>query len=147
MPLNPKKHEMPVQEPSVRAHNFSEVALGYTPEIAFEEAARCLNCKNAPCVQGCPVNIDIPGFIAKLKNKATKVKGYQVYVHKNKKFKHKKGKKDTWFGFRPNKKLKNKKIRFNRPTKKKTYLKVRAYVKLGKKKYIYGPWSNVKVVK
>ncbi len=69
MPLNPKKHEMPVQAPEVRAHNFNEVALGYTPEIAFEEAARCLNCKNAPCVQGCPVNIDIPGFIAKLKNK------------------------------------------------------------------------------
>ncbi len=69
MPLNPKKHEMPVQAPEVRAHNFDEVALGYTPEIAFEEAARCLNCKNAPCVQGCPVNIDIPGFIAKLKNK------------------------------------------------------------------------------
>ncbi len=69
MPLNPKKHEMPVQAPEVRAHNFYEVALGYTPEIAFEEAVRCLNCKNAPCVQGCPVNIDIPGFIAKLKNK------------------------------------------------------------------------------
>ncbi len=69
MPLDPKKHAMPVQDPAVRAHNFNEVALGYTPEIAFEEAARCLNCKNAPCVQGCPVNIDIPGFIAKLKNK------------------------------------------------------------------------------
>ena len=69
MPLNPKKHDMPVQAPEVRAHNFSEVALGYTPEIAFEEAARCLNCKNAPCVQGCPVNIDIPGFISKLKQK------------------------------------------------------------------------------
>ena len=69
MPLDPKKHLMPVQEPSVRAHNFSEVALGYTPEIAFAEAARCLNCKNAPCVQGCPVNIDIPSFISKLKNR------------------------------------------------------------------------------
>ena len=69
MPLDPKKHAMPVQDPAVRAHNFNEVALGYTPEIAFEEAARCLNCKNAPCVQGCPVNIDIPGFIAKLKNR------------------------------------------------------------------------------
>ncbi|MBQ3667752.1 MAG: dihydropyrimidine dehydrogenase, partial [Clostridia bacterium] len=69
MPLNPKKHEMPVQAPEVRAHNFSEVALGYTPEIAFEEAVRCLNCKNAPCVAGCPVNIDIPGFINKLKQK------------------------------------------------------------------------------
>ncbi|MBO4297371.1 MAG: NADPH-dependent glutamate synthase [Clostridia bacterium] len=69
MPLNPKKHEMPTQEASVRAHNFNEVALGYPPEIAFEEAARCLNCKNAPCVQGCPVNIDIPGFIARLKSR------------------------------------------------------------------------------
>ena len=69
MPLDPKKHAMPVQDPAVRAHNFNEVSLGYTPEIAFEEAARCLNCKNAPCVQGCPVNIDIPGFIAKLKNR------------------------------------------------------------------------------
>ncbi|MBR5750895.1 MAG: NAD(P)-binding protein, partial [Clostridia bacterium] len=69
MPLDPKKHAMPVQDAAVRAHNFDEVALGYTPEIAFAEAARCLNCKNAPCVQGCPVNIDIPGFIAKLKNR------------------------------------------------------------------------------
>ena len=80
MPLNPKKHDMPVQVPSVRAHNFNEVALGYTPEIAFEEAARCLNCKNAPCVQGCPVNIDIPGFIGKLKEKD--IEGaYQVISH------------------------------------------------------------------
>ncbi|MBO7385486.1 MAG: NADPH-dependent glutamate synthase [Clostridia bacterium] len=69
MPLDPKKHAMPVQDAAVRAHNFDEVALGYTPEIAFAEAARCLNCKNAPCVQGCPVNIDIPGFIARLKNR------------------------------------------------------------------------------
>ncbi len=69
MALNPHKHPMPVQDPALRAHNFNEVALGYTPEIAFEEAARCLNCKNAPCVQGCPVNIDIPGFISKLKQR------------------------------------------------------------------------------
>ena len=60
MAINPKKHEMPSQEPLVRAHNFNEVALGYTPEIAVEEANRCLNCKNRPCVQGCPVNIAIP---------------------------------------------------------------------------------------
>ncbi|MDO4197617.1 MAG: NADPH-dependent glutamate synthase [Erysipelotrichaceae bacterium] len=63
MALDPKKHEMPTQEPSVRAHNFSEVALGYTAEIAVEEAKRCLNCKNRPCVEGCPVNISIPDFI------------------------------------------------------------------------------------
>ena len=67
MPLDPKKHEMPVQEPSVRAHNFQEVALGYTAEIAVEEASRCLNCKNQPCVSGCPVNIHIPEFIARVK--------------------------------------------------------------------------------
>ena len=67
MAINPKKHEMPSQAPEVRAHNFSEVALGYTAEIAVEEAQRCLNCKNRPCVQGCPVNIEIPDFIAKMK--------------------------------------------------------------------------------
>ena len=68
MALNPKKNEMPTQEPQVRAHNFSEVALGYTRELALDEAARCLNCKNRPCVEGCPVNIDIPGFIMKIKD-------------------------------------------------------------------------------
>jgi len=67
MAINPKKHEMPSQEPLVRAHNFNEVALGYTPEIAIEEAQRCLGCKNRPCVQGCPVNIAIPDFISKMK--------------------------------------------------------------------------------
>ena len=67
MALDPKKHEMPTQEPQVRAHNFEEVALGYTKEIAVAEANRCLNCKNRPCVQGCPVNISIPEFIAEIK--------------------------------------------------------------------------------
>ena len=67
MAVNPKKHEMPAQKPEVRAHNFEEVALGYSPEIALEEAARCLNCKNSPCVEGCPVNIRIPDFIARMK--------------------------------------------------------------------------------
>ncbi len=67
MALDPKKHEMPTQDPKVRAHNFSEVALGYTKEIAVAEANRCLNCKNRPCVQGCPVNISIPEFIAQIK--------------------------------------------------------------------------------
>ena len=67
MAIEPKKHEMPSQEPQVRAHNFNEVALGYTQEIALAEAQRCLNCKNRPCVQGCPVNIAIPDFIAKMK--------------------------------------------------------------------------------
>ena len=63
----PKKHEMPTQKPEVRAHNFNEVALGYTAEIAAAEAQRCLGCKNKPCMQGCPVNIDIPEFISLIK--------------------------------------------------------------------------------
>lgn len=67
MAVQPKKHQMPVQEPQVRARNFSEVALGYTQEIAVAEAQRCLNCKNKPCVEGCPVNISIPEFITKIK--------------------------------------------------------------------------------
>ena len=67
MAIQPKKNEMPVQEASERARNFKEVALGYTPEIAVAEANRCLNCKNKPCVNGCPVNIQIPDFITKVK--------------------------------------------------------------------------------
>lgn len=67
MAINPKKHEMPTQDAHVRAGNFDEVALGYTPEIAVEEANRCLNCKNRPCVNGCPVNIEIPDFISRIK--------------------------------------------------------------------------------
>lgn len=68
MALNPKKCEMPTQPPEVRAKNFFEVALGYTAEMAKGEAERCLNCKNKPCVSGCPVNIDIPDFITHIKN-------------------------------------------------------------------------------
>ena len=67
MAIVQKKHEMPTQAPEVRAHNFDEVALGYTAEIAIAEANRCLNCKNKPCVEGCPVNIQIPDFISKIK--------------------------------------------------------------------------------
>ena len=77
MPINPKKHEMPSQDPQVRSHNFAEVALGYTPEIAIEEAKRCLNCKNQPCISGCPVNIDIPDFISHIK-KGEFEEAYQV---------------------------------------------------------------------
>lgn len=62
-----KKNEMPTQEPQIRAHNFEEVAIGYSEETAIDEALRCLNCKNMPCVSGCPVNIHIPEFIAKIK--------------------------------------------------------------------------------
>lgn len=62
-----KKNPMPSQEPAVRAHNFDEVAIGYSAETAVDEALRCLSCKNMPCVSGCPVNIHIPEFIAKVK--------------------------------------------------------------------------------
>ena len=65
--LSMVKHPMPEQEPAVRAKNFKEVALGYTRETAMEEADRCLNCKNSPCVTGCPVNVPIPAFIAKIR--------------------------------------------------------------------------------
>ena len=58
------KLSMPEQDPQVRSHNFEEVAMGYTAEMAVEEAGRCLSCKNQPCVAGCPVNIHIPEFIA-----------------------------------------------------------------------------------
>lgn len=61
-----KKNEMPSQAPDVRNKNFLEVALGYTAEQAVDEAKRCLNCKNKPCVGGCPVKIYIPEFIAKV---------------------------------------------------------------------------------
>ena len=68
-PLKPKdrmgipSQEMPSQDPVERRSNVSEVALGYTPEQAKLEAERCLQCKTAPCIDGCPVRIDIPGFI------------------------------------------------------------------------------------
>ncbi len=65
--MNPKKNPMPSQEPLERAKNFDEVALGYTEEMALDEALRCLNCKNMPCVSGCPVNVHIPEFISKIK--------------------------------------------------------------------------------
>ena len=62
-----KKNEMPTQDPKVRARNFDEVAMGYDETTAIDEAMRCLNCKNMPCVTGCPVNIHIPEFIEKIK--------------------------------------------------------------------------------
>ncbi len=62
-----KRNEMPTQDPKQRAHNFDEVALGYSEEQAISEANRCLNCKNMPCVSGCPVKIHIPEFIDKIK--------------------------------------------------------------------------------
>ena len=67
--MSQKKNEMPVQDPKLRSTNFDEVALGYTEEQALDEAERCLNCKNKPCVGGCPVAIDIPAFIMKIREK------------------------------------------------------------------------------
>ncbi|MBE7085531.1 MAG: NADPH-dependent glutamate synthase [Clostridiales bacterium] len=64
--MNPLKNSMPTQDPMVRNGNFKEVALGYTAEMAIDEAKRCIGCKNRPCVAACPVNIDIPEFIAKV---------------------------------------------------------------------------------
>ena len=61
-----KKNEMPTQSAELRRKNFEEVALGYTEAQALDEALRCLNCKNSPCVQGCPVGVHIPDFIAKV---------------------------------------------------------------------------------
>ncbi len=66
--MSPKKNEMPSQAPDIRNKNFLEVALGYTEEQAIDEAQRCLNCKNKPCVTGCPVQIDIPAFIQEVAN-------------------------------------------------------------------------------
>ena len=62
-----KKVPVREQDPKVRATNFEEVCLGYNKEEAMEEATRCLNCKNAKCIQGCPVSINIPAFIHQVK--------------------------------------------------------------------------------
>ena len=64
--MRPTKNQMPSQEPNVRNKNFLEVATGYTEEMAIDEAKRCLNCKNKPCVAHCPVNINIPEFISQV---------------------------------------------------------------------------------
>lgn len=61
--MTPVKTKMPEQDPNIRSSNFLEVTTGYTPQMAYDEAMRCLNCKHKPCVAGCPVNIDIPNFI------------------------------------------------------------------------------------
>lgn len=62
--MSPVKVKIPEQEPDVRNKNFKEVSLGYTEEMAIEEAQRCLNCKHKPCMSGCPVNVKIPEFVA-----------------------------------------------------------------------------------
>ena len=65
--MRPTRNEMPAQDAKVRVRNFDEVALGYSEEQALDEANRCLNCKNMPCVSGCPVKIHIPAFIEKIR--------------------------------------------------------------------------------
>ncbi len=72
-----KKNKMPLQDPNVRNKNFNEVALGYTEEEAVDEANRCLNCKNKPCVSKCPVSIDIPSFISKIRERKFE-EAYQI---------------------------------------------------------------------
>lgn len=67
--MSPNKNPMPSQAADVRKNNFKEVALGYSEEAAVDEAQRCLNCKHKPCVKGCPVSIDIPGFIEQVSKK------------------------------------------------------------------------------
>ena len=64
-----KKNPMPLLDSNERSKTFEEVALGYSESAAYDEAYRCLNCKNKPCVSGCPVEIDIPQFISKIKDK------------------------------------------------------------------------------
>ena len=66
MPNLALKVPMPEQEPDVRNANFREVTLGYTEAMAIEEAKRCLNCRNKPCVGGCPVSVQIPEFIERV---------------------------------------------------------------------------------
>ena len=76
------KTPMPEQDPKVRARNFKEVTLGYTEEMAVEEANRCLNCKNPKCVEGCPVNVRIPEFIKKVQERDFKA-AYEILTSTN----------------------------------------------------------------
>lgn len=80
--MMPNKVKMPEQDPKVRARNFEEVTLGYTKEMAMEEASRCLNCKNKPCVTGCPVSVRIPEFIAEVAN-GNFEKAYEIITSTN----------------------------------------------------------------
>jgi glutamate synthase (NADPH) small chain len=77
-----KRRDMPKQPPEVRRYNFSEVALGYTPELAIEEAKRCIQCKKPSCISNCPVEIDIPGFLKKVAE-GDFVSGIRVLKDKN----------------------------------------------------------------
>ncbi len=80
--INKERIKVPEQDPRARIHNFNEVSMGYTWDLALEEAARCLQCPYnfAPCIKGCPVNVNIPGFIAKLREKD--IKGALEVIHK-----------------------------------------------------------------
>lgn len=80
--MSNKKVEMPSQEPEIRSTNFKEVALGYTKEMAQEEATRCLNCKKPRCVEGCPVNVPIPQFIQEVVNGDFE-KAYEIITTEN----------------------------------------------------------------
>ncbi len=77
-----EKVKMPEQDPKIRARNFKEVSLGYTKEMAIEEAQRCLNCKHKPCVSGCPVNVRIPEFIVQV-SKGDFEKAYEIIKSTN----------------------------------------------------------------
>ncbi|MFZ2537329.1 MAG: NADPH-dependent glutamate synthase [Oscillospiraceae bacterium] len=80
--MSPKKLPMPEQAPNIRNKNFLEVSLGYTEKMAIEEATRCLNCKNRPCVSGCPVNVYIPEFITAV-SKGDFAKAYEIITSTN----------------------------------------------------------------
>ena len=80
--MNTEKLKMPEQALDIRNKNFKEVALGYTEEMAVEEAQRCLNCKNKPCISGCPVHVRIPEFIAEVA-KGNFLEAYQVITDTN----------------------------------------------------------------
>ena len=76
------RNAMPCVDPDVRRHTFGEVATGYTPELALNEAARCIQCKNRPCIEGCPVEIDIPKFVEQMST-GDFLAAYQTLVDKN----------------------------------------------------------------
>ncbi len=80
--MSPKKIAMPEQDANIRNKNFKEVAIGYTEEMAIEEANRCLNCKHKPCINGCPVNVHIPEFIAEVQ-KGEFAKAYEIITSTN----------------------------------------------------------------
>lgn len=80
--MKPNKTAMPEQKPDIRNKNFDEVAIGYTEEMAVEEATRCLDCKNKPCVKGCPVNVRIPEFICAVADGEFE-KAYQIVKDTN----------------------------------------------------------------